>query len=145
MEQRHHRFKRAMAQELMLRGSVDFLSVDAYKSFLRVILERLNAGRGQRLHEEMEAMRELPARRMESFKCERVKVDSGSLIYVDRNVYSVSQPLIGEQVEARLLWATSRSGTPEEGRGVATIAWAAETSRQLPAHHRLAGAEAGRF
>jgi len=28
VEQRHHRFKRAVAQELMLRGSVDFASVD---------------------------------------------------------------------------------------------------------------------
>src|SRR5665811_1826235 len=102
VEQRHHRFKRAMAQELMLRGSVDFLSVDAYESFLGAMLQRLNAGRGQRLHEEMEAMRELPARRMESFKSERVKVDSGSLIYVDRNVYSVPSRLIGEHVEARL-------------------------------------------
>src|SRR5471032_1421654 len=97
VEQRHHRFKRAVAQELMLRGSVDFLSVDAYKSFLRAMLERLNAGRGERLHEEMEAMRELPKRRMESFKSERVKVDSGSLIYADRNVYSVPSRLIGEQ------------------------------------------------
>jgi hypothetical protein len=31
-----------------------------------------------------------------------VKVDSGSVIYVDRNVYSVNSRLIGEQVEARL-------------------------------------------
>ena len=30
VEQRHHRFKRAVAQELMLRGSVDFASVDEY-------------------------------------------------------------------------------------------------------------------
>jgi hypothetical protein len=30
-----------------------------------------------------------------------VKVDSGSLIYVDRNVYSVPSRLIGEVVEAR--------------------------------------------
>jgi hypothetical protein len=37
----------------------------------------------------MAVMRELPERRMESAKRERVKVDSGSLIYVDRNVYSV--------------------------------------------------------
>ena len=29
-------------------------------------------------------------------------MDSGSLIYVDRNVYSVPSRLIGEQVEARL-------------------------------------------
>jgi hypothetical protein len=102
VEQRHHRFKRAVAQELMLRGSVDFVSVDAYKSFLASMLERLNAGRRQRLAEEMAVMRELPKRRMESAKREQVKVDSGSLIYVDRNAYSVPSRLIGEQVEARL-------------------------------------------
>jgi hypothetical protein len=42
------------------------------------------------------------AGRLESMKRERVKVDSGSLIYVDRNVYSVHSRLIGEKVEARL-------------------------------------------
>jgi hypothetical protein len=47
-------------------------------------------------------MRELPARRMESAKRERVKVDSGSLIHVERNAYSVNSRLIGAQVEARL-------------------------------------------
>jgi hypothetical protein len=102
VEQRHHRFKRAVAQELMLRGSTDFASVDAYKSFLAAMLERLNAGRRQRLAEEMAVMRELPERRIESAKREQVKVDSGSLIYVDRNAYSVPSRLIGEQVEARL-------------------------------------------
>ena len=102
VEQRHHRFKRAVAQELMLRGSVDFASVDEYRRFLAAMLERLNAGRRQRLGEEMSAMRELPERRMESARRDRVKVDSGSLIYVDRNAYSVPSRLIGEQVEARL-------------------------------------------
>jgi hypothetical protein len=46
-------------------------------------------------------MRELPARRMESAKRERVKVDSGSLIHVERNSYSVNSRLIGARVEAR--------------------------------------------
>jgi hypothetical protein len=49
----------------------------------------------------MAVMRELPARRMESAKRERVKVDSGSLIHVERNAYSVNSRLIGAQVEAR--------------------------------------------
>src|SRR5271155_3472987 len=102
VEQRHHRFKRAVEQELLLRGSRDFASVDAYRSFLQALFARLNAGRRQRLTEEMAVMRELPERRMESAKRERVKVDSGSLIYVDRNVYSVPSRLIGEVVEARL-------------------------------------------
>jgi hypothetical protein len=103
VEQRHHRFKRAVAQELMLRGSVDFASVETYKSFLEAMFARLNAGRRERLAEELAVMRELPERRMESSRRERVKVDSGSLIHVDRNAYSVPSRLIGEQVEARLL------------------------------------------
>ena len=86
----------------MLRGSVDFDSVDEYRRFLREMFERLNSGRRQRLIGEMAAMKELPERRMESARREQVKVDSGSLIYVDRNVYSVPSRLIGEQVEARL-------------------------------------------
>jgi hypothetical protein len=102
VEQRHHRFKRAVAQELMLRGSVDFASVNEYWHFLEAMFERLNAGRRQRLAEELEVMKELPKRRMESSRRERVKVDSGSLIHVDRNAYSVPSRLIGEQVEARL-------------------------------------------
>jgi hypothetical protein len=102
VEQRHHRFKRAVAQELLLRGSRDFGSVEEYERFLQAMFVRLNAGRKQRLGEEMAVMKELPERRMESCKRERVKVDSGSLIYVDRNVYSVPSRLIGEQVEARL-------------------------------------------
>jgi hypothetical protein len=102
VEQRHHRFKRAVTQELLLRGSRDFASGEEYEQFLQALFGRLNAGRKQRLAEEMVVMKELPERRMESCKRERVKVDSGSLIYVDRNVYSVPSRLIGEQVEARL-------------------------------------------
>ena len=102
VEQRHHRFKRAVGQELLLRGSRDFASVVEYQQFLQGLFERLNAGRKPRLVEEMKVMQELPERRMESCKRERVRVDSGSLIYVDRNVYSVPSRLIGEQVEARL-------------------------------------------
>jgi hypothetical protein len=89
-------------QALMLRGSCDFGSVEEYAQFLKNLMAQRNAGRRQRLAEELKVMRELPARRMESAKRERVKVDSGSLIHVDRNAYSVNSRLIGEKVEARL-------------------------------------------
>jgi hypothetical protein len=102
VEQRHHRFKRAVEQELMLRGSRDFASGADYGQFLQHLFGRLNAGRQPRLREEMAVMKALPERRLESYKRERVKVDSGSLIYADRNVYSVPSRLIGEEVEARL-------------------------------------------
>jgi len=102
VEQRHHRLKRAIEQTLLLRGSRDFASVEQYGEFLRLLIARLNAGRRDRLAAEMQYLRALPERRLDSCKRARVKVDSGSLIYVDRNVYSVNSRLIGEQVEARL-------------------------------------------
>ena len=106
VEQRHHRFKRAVDQELLLRGSRDFDSQEAYRAFLQSLFMRLNAGRRQRLLEEMAVMRELPERRLESAKRMRIKVATGSLIYVDRNVYSVPSRLIGEVVEARVTMDT---------------------------------------
>lgn len=102
VEQRHYRLKRAIGQALMLRNSRDFSSVSEYKNFLSLLLAQLNAGRRDRLRVEMQYLQNLPQGRLESIKREWVKVDSGSLIYVDRNVYSVHSRLIGERVEARL-------------------------------------------
>ena len=101
-EQSHHRFKRAVEQALMLRGSRDFGDMAEYAQFLKDVFAQRNAGRRQRLAEELAVMWELPARRMESARRERVKVDSGSLIHVERNAYSVNSRLIGEKVEARV-------------------------------------------
>jgi len=105
-EQRHYRFKRAVDLELLLRGSRDFDSQEAYRAFMQSLFTRLNAGRRQHLLEEMAVMRELPERRLESAKRMRVKVSTGSLIYVDRNVYSVPSRLIGEVIEARVTMDT---------------------------------------
>ncbi len=101
-EQSHHRFKRAVDQALLLRGSRDFADLKEYARFLQDLFARRNAGRRQRLAEELAVMRELPARRMESARRELLRVDSGSLIHVDRNAYSVNSRLIGERVEARV-------------------------------------------
>jgi hypothetical protein len=102
VEQRHHRLKRAIEQELLLRGSRDFAALTGYQEFLRSLLKRLNAGRRERLAAEMQHLGPLPPARLDSTKRIQVRVDSGSLIYVDRNAYSVHSRLIGEQVEARV-------------------------------------------
>lgn len=102
VEQRHHRLKRAIDQALMLRGSREFASTENYKEFLQLLLAQLNAGRRERLKTEMQYLKALPERRQDSSKRVRMRVDSGSMIYVERNVYSVNSRLIGEQVEARL-------------------------------------------
>lgn len=103
IEQRHHRFKRALDQALMLRGSRDFSDTEHYQEFLIQLFAQLNSGRKEKLVQEMEGLRPLPDRRFDSAKRVRVRVNSGSLIAVERNSYSVNSRLIGELVEARVL------------------------------------------
>jgi hypothetical protein len=102
IEQRHRRFKEAVDQALLLRGSRDFASREEYRRFLHGLTEQLNAGRRQRLAEEWAVLRPLPARRLEACQRWRRRVDQGSLIHVERNSYSVPSRLIGEEIEARL-------------------------------------------
>jgi hypothetical protein len=102
IEQRHYRFKQAVDQALMMRGSRDFASVSAYEQFLRKLFARMNAGRRERFAEELPRLRPLPERRLDSMRRERVRVTPGSLIHVHRNTYSVHSRLIGEIVEARV-------------------------------------------
>ena len=102
VEQRHHRFKRAVDQALMLRGSRDFADVPAYAQFLKALTQQLNRGRRARFAEELKVIRGLPPTRLEAVKRLLARVDCGSLIHVDRNAYSVTSRLIGQKVEVRL-------------------------------------------
>lgn len=102
VEQSHNQFKKAVKQALLLRGSPDFPSQEAYGTFLREVCERRNAKRKERFEEEKKRLRPLPTRRLESFRRLRVRVQSGSTISVERNVYSVPARLIGERVEVRV-------------------------------------------
>lgn len=102
VEQSHRRFKEAVVQALLLRGDRNFRDREEYAGFLRRLLDERNAGRRSRKAEELALLRPLPARRLESDSRQRVRVDTGSLIHVERNVYSVHSRLIGEWVEVRL-------------------------------------------
>ena len=102
VEQRHYRFKQAVDQALMLRDSRDFASRTDYDLFLKRLLDQLNAGRRERLAEELAKLRPLPARRLEACKRQPARVDSGSLIHLELNDYSVPSRLIGEKVDVRL-------------------------------------------
>jgi hypothetical protein len=102
IEQAHHRFKLAVGQELILRGSTDFRSREEYDEFLRQILERRNAMRKKKLVEELTVMRTLPERRLEDFTVERVRVSRNSTINIRHNAYSVDSRLIGETIDVRI-------------------------------------------
>jgi len=128
VEQAHHRFKRAVEQALLVRGTRDFADRASYEVFLREIF----AGRNKRrtaLGDELRGMKELPPMRIEDFRRERVTVTRFSTIRAAENTYSVSSRLIGEEVDLRLyaesieVWHGQRLvATMERQRGRGNVA-----------------------
>ena len=90
--------KRALKQHLLLRGSRDFASLEAYEQFLESVMEQRNQGRQDRLAEEMAAMQPLTAQALPAYQEVRVKVNRAGMIRVQNNSYSVPTSLIGHQV-----------------------------------------------
>lgn len=102
VESSHRYFKTAVDQALMLRGSRDFADLQAYRRFLEEIVDGRNAGRQKRLSEERDVLMELPHQRLDSYRTITPLVNSGSLIQVLNNTYSVHSRLIGETVNVRV-------------------------------------------
>ena len=102
VEQRHYRLKKAVDQALMLRGSRDFARREEYEQFLEQMFEQLDAGRQERLREELKVLRRLPARRHQDFREVECRVGVFGTIRVLKNTYSLHSRLAGEGVKARI-------------------------------------------
>lgn len=102
VEQRHYRFKKAMDQQLMLRGSRDFQDTGEYRDFLEKLFKQLNSERHERLQEELAVLRELPETRLDAGKEFDIRVTKFSTITVQHNIYSVNSSLIGEIVKVHV-------------------------------------------
>ena len=102
-EQSHNRLKKVMDQQLMLRGSRDFESIEEYTDYLRKIFGKMNSLVKKRFQEELGYLRPLPSYKIDMMKKEIVKVKSWSTVTISHNVYSVHSRLIGERVTAKLL------------------------------------------
>jgi len=94
--------KRALNQALLVRGSRDFESVDVWQSFVDDVMRKANRGRGRRVAEEMEAMRELNVAKLPGFVEEDFCVSEWSTVRVKHCAYSVPSRLIGEWVKVRI-------------------------------------------
>lgn len=94
--------KQALRQHLLLRGSRDFASLAEYEQFIEQVMTRRNEGRHQRLREELAVMKPLTAAPLGLYQEYRLKVNRGSLIRLNKNVYSVPTSLIGRIVTVRV-------------------------------------------
>lgn len=102
VESSHRALKRRMKQHLLVRGSKDFDSVDEYRSWLHGVLEKANAHRGERVKEDLAAMKPLLVDRLPAYSEVRVRVTKWSTIRVKHNTYSVPSRLIDELVKVRI-------------------------------------------
>ena len=102
IEQRHYRFKQALDQSLMLRGSRDFANRGAYELYIRELFKQLNMGRSASFSQELSVLRQLPVQRLDSYKRIRASVGYSSTIRASHNTYSVHSRMRGERVDVRL-------------------------------------------
>jgi hypothetical protein len=94
--------KRAVEQHLLLRGSRDFETIDAYEAFLFGIMDRRNAGRQQRLAEEIAVMKPLSVQPWPQMRELNVRVGNNGILRVGSNGYSVPSGLKGKRVTVRI-------------------------------------------
>lgn len=100
VEKSHDLIKKAVEQQLLLRGSRDFESRESYEEFLQAIVEGRNLGRLDRIQEELALLKDLPKRQYLAPELTLVKVSSASTVTVKGCVYSVPSRLIHYTLKA---------------------------------------------
>jgi len=98
VEALHGAAYRAIEQQLLLRGSRDFASVEEYERWIQAILARRNARREERLREELAVMRPLSSLPLPERREYRLRVSRAGTIQVLCNAYSVPSGLKGRMV-----------------------------------------------
>lgn len=98
----HGHLKRAIEDALLLRGSRDFDSRAAYRSFIDELVSRCNARIRAQIEAERPQLRSLPRARTQDFEELRVRVTSSGGFTLRKVFYSVPSRLIGHQLRVRL-------------------------------------------
>jgi hypothetical protein len=102
IESQHGHLKRVVAQALLLRGSTDFDSLDAYRDWIADLIGRRNARREKVVSIERAALGTLPPRRTSDHDEVSVRVTSSSGFILRRVFYTVPSRLIGYRLNLRI-------------------------------------------
>ena len=102
IESPHGHLKRALEDELLLRGSRDFDDLDAYRRFVDLIIGRRNAHNRKRIELEMPSLGKLPKRRTADFEEKCVTVTRSGGFMLNRVFYTAPSRLIGHRLRVRL-------------------------------------------
>jgi transposase InsO family protein len=129
IESAHGHLKKALFDELLLRGSRDFADLAAYRRFVDETVGRRNARNRKRIEIERPTLKPLPESRTTDYEEARVLVTSSGGFMLRRVFYSVPSRLIGHRLNVRLYddrlecflgssqLLTLRRGRPPQGSG----------------------------
>ena len=104
VEKSHDLFKNVVDQELLLRGSRNFHSIEEYEAFLNKIKNKRNFSRREKMAEEQQHLKSLPDKLFYEASIFKVRVTPMSLIHVLGVTYSVPSRLIGSWVKVYVYW-----------------------------------------
>jgi hypothetical protein len=102
IESSHGHLKKALGDELLLRGSCDFADLADYRGFVDEVVGRRNARNRKRIEIERTALKQLPERRTSDYEEARVLVTSSGGFMLRRVFYSVPSRLIGHRLHVHL-------------------------------------------
>jgi hypothetical protein len=102
IESPHGHLKHAIRDALLMRGTVEFENVNAYRSFLDEIIGRKNARNRQRIDAERAVLQPLPDNRTADYEQALVYVSSSGGFVLRKVFYTVPSRLIRHRPRARL-------------------------------------------
>ena len=102
IESPHGHLKKRITQTLLLRGSEDFLSLEAYQLFIDGVVHKINQKNHTRFQEERIHLQTLPKRRTQDYAEYRVLISSSSTFELKRVTYSVPSRFVGESLYVQL-------------------------------------------
>jgi len=102
IESAHGHLRKAIEDELLLRGSREFIDLAGYRRFIDEVIGRRNARNRKRIEIERAALKPLPERRTTDYEEARVLVTSSGGFILRRVFYSVPSRLIGHRLNVHL-------------------------------------------
>lgn len=102
IESPHGHLKHAIRDALLMRGTIDFEDLSAYRSFLDEIVGRKNARNSKRIDAERAVLQTLPETRTADYEQALVYVSSSGGFVLRKVFYTVPSRLIRHRLRARL-------------------------------------------
>ncbi|MBX9692241.1 MAG: IS21 family transposase [Cyanobacteria bacterium] len=133
VEKSHDLFKKALHQRLLLRGSRDFGSVDAYERYLKQMVAARNKSRREKVTEELKHLKPLPHELLKELKELTLTVSGWSTVVIQRSVYSVPSRFIG--IKLRAIVSADTIELYYGTKKVATMAKVAPGSKSINYRH----------